>query len=58
MAIPAKSVLNMIKDLQSDVDRLTKEIATLKAEGIDKPGSNTDHEARLDTLEKIIWGVE
>lgn len=63
MAVPAKSVLNSIKDLQADIDRLTAEVAELgvrvsDAQQDETPGSNTDVIARLETLESVIWGKE
>lgn len=63
MSVPAKSVLNSIKDLQADIDRLTAEVAELgvrvsDAQQDELPGSNVDVIARLETLEAIIWGKE
>lgn len=54
--VPAKSVLNSIKDLQTDVEQLWARV--LEEAQKETPGSNADLVARLETLEAIIWGKE
>jgi len=56
MSVPAKSVLNMLKDLQAEVAALQETVRELQE--TETVGSNADHTARIETIEKILWGKD
>jgi phage shock protein A len=58
---PAKSVLNRIADLQKDVAELATALSSMEDRVTvleESESSPTNIIERINTIEKILWGVE